>query len=233
MSQMTATARPLRSPRRVTTVPPLRVIPSRIGTTGNGVFAATCIGLLTLGLVALLALNTALAQGSLSLGALKRESAVLGDSTSNLQEEINRVSAGGALARRASELGMVRANERAYINLAKGTVTGEAMPATSLQAVSIVTSPTPAPDAAKKIASAGKSASLTAKKVATPAKPAVPAAAGAAGAGAAAANPTAPAATPKTSGAAAGAAAPATLVPTPRAGQPAPTGRPTTPIAPR
>ncbi|MFM6848751.1 MAG: hypothetical protein ACKOVB_06570 [Terrabacter sp.] len=143
MSQMTATARPLRVPRRGPAPTPLRVIPARITRTGNGAFVAICIGLLTGGLISLLLLNTALAQGSLAVGDLNRESARLGDTASNLQEEIDRASATGALARRAAEIGMVRMNTRGYVDLAQGTVTGAAEPATANNAFPIVTSPTP------------------------------------------------------------------------------------------
>ena len=143
MSQMTATARPLRAPKRAAAPAPLRVIPTRITHSGNGAFATLCIVLLTAGLIALLLLNTALAQGSLVLGGLQRESARLSDTASNLQEEIDRSSATGALARSAAALGMVRMNQRGYIDLAKGTVTGEPEPATRNNAFPIVTSPTP------------------------------------------------------------------------------------------
>ena len=147
MSQATATARPLRSParapRRGPTPMPLRVIPARITTTGHGAFASICVVLLTTGLVALLLLNTALAHGSLEVGQLKRESAVLSETAGNLQEEIDRASASGALAQQASRLGLVRANERAHIDLVTGKVTGTAYPATRALALTVVTSPTP------------------------------------------------------------------------------------------
>lgn len=154
MSQMTATARPLPATRRAPVRPPLRILPARISTTGSGRFATICVVLLTVGLIALLLLNTALAKGSLALGELKRESAALSDTAGNLQEEIDRASASGTLARRAAALGMVRSNQRAYIDLARGTVTGEAQPATRSQAFPIVTSPTPPPAAPKPLARA-------------------------------------------------------------------------------
>ena len=143
MSQMTATARPLRAPRRGPAPTPLRVIPSSITHTGNGAFVTICIGLLTAGLIALLLLNTALAQGSLAVGDLQRESARLSDTAGNLQEDIDRASATGALARSAAEIGMVRMNTRGYIDLSTGTVSGEPEPATKNNAFPIVTSPTP------------------------------------------------------------------------------------------
>ena len=144
MSQMTATARPLRAPRRgPAPVASLRVLPARMASTGSGAFATLCIVLLTAGLIALLVLNTALAQGSIALGQLQRDSARLTDTAGNLQEEIDRSSASGALARSAAQLGMVRMSERGYIDLAAGTVTGEPKPATKDLALPIVTSPTP------------------------------------------------------------------------------------------
>ncbi|GAB3071698.1 hypothetical protein GCM10027053_40760 [Intrasporangium mesophilum] len=143
MSQMTAAARPLRAPRRTPGPVPLRVIPTRIAQSGNGAFATICIVLLTAGLIALLLLNTALAQGSLVLGDLQRDSARLADTSSNLQEEIDRSSASGALALSASQLGMVRMNQRGYIDLGTGSVSGEPEPATRNNAFPIVTSPTP------------------------------------------------------------------------------------------
>ncbi|EWT03210.1 membrane protein [Intrasporangium oryzae NRRL B-24470] len=191
MSQVTATARPLRSPRRGPAVTPLRVIPTRIAHTGNGAFVAICVVLLTVGLIALLLLNTALAQGSLTLGQLQRESSTLRDTAANLQEEIDRASASGALARRASELGMVRANQRAYIDLAKGSVTGTPEPATRGQAFPIVTSPTPpaVTRQVKSILASGTKAAAAATPAATPTPTATSTA------------PSTPGATPTSSGA--------------------------------
>ncbi|GAA2479963.1 hypothetical protein [Terrabacter carboxydivorans] len=180
MSQMTATARPLRAPRRGPAPTPLRVIPSSITRTGNGAFATTCIALLIAGLIALLLLNTALAQGSLALGDLQRQSATLSDTAGNLQEEIDRASATGALARSAAELGMVRMNTRGYIDLAKGTVSGQPEAATKNNAFPIVTSPTPPAvlssvekvlSSATKVGAAATAASATPAAGATPTAP--------------------------------------------------------------
>src|SRR5690606_24448731 len=105
MNQATATARPLRAPARSprrATPPRLGVLPARMASTGNGAFASIGVVLLVAGLVALLLLNAALAQGSLELGRRQRESAVLAETAGNLQEEIGRASASGALAKKAS-----------------------------------------------------------------------------------------------------------------------------------
>jgi len=186
MSQMTATARPLRAPRRGPAPTPLRVIPSSITRTGNGAFVTICIGLLTAGLIALLLLNTALAQGSLAVGDLQRESARLSDTAGNLQEDIDRASATGALARSAAEIGMVRMNTRGYIDLSTGTVSGEPEPATKNNAFPIVTSPTPPAVTAK------------VKKVLSSATKASKAASATAATPSGAATPTTPGATPET-----------------------------------
>jgi len=200
MSQMTATARPLRVPRRgPAPVASLRVLPARMASTGSGAFATLCIVLLTAGLIALLVLNTALAQGSIALGQLQRDSARLADTAGNLQEQIDRSSASGALARSAAQLGMVRMSERGYIDLAAGTVTGEPKPATKDLALPIVTSPTPL-QVTKEVKGLLSSATSVATKAQTSAQKAAAAKAAeakrtkAAAAAAAAATPTAPSA---------------------------------------
>jgi hypothetical protein len=219
MSQMTATARPLRAPRRGPAPTPLRVIPTRITHTGNGAFATICIALLIAGLIALLLLNTALAQGSLALGDLQRESARLSDTASNLQEEIDRASATGALARNASEIGMVRMNTRGYIDLAKGTVSGEPEPATKNNAFPIVTSPTP-PTVTAKVKKVLASATKASKAAGADARDA------AREAGKAAKTKPDEAATPTLPGAAAGTGSTPTLGTTPGASTGQPTGTP-------
>ncbi|MEO7753940.1 MAG: hypothetical protein ABIS35_11055 [Terracoccus sp.] len=190
---MTATARPLRAPRRGPVSAPLRVMPARITNTGHGAFAGICVVLLTVGLIGLLLLNTALAHGSLVLGQLQRESRLLSDSSGNLRESIDQASSSGTLARTASSLGMVRANERAYIDLSTGTVTGEAQPATTNNALPIVISATPPVETTAKVSGVLSSATQAATKAEK------------------AAQAAAAAATPKTAGAAAGGAGAATL----------------------
>ncbi|MCU1538088.1 MAG: hypothetical protein JWP82_2439 [Humibacillus sp.] len=210
MSQMTATARPLRAPRRgPAPVSALRVLPARMASSGNGAFAALCIVLLTTGLIALLVLNTALAQGSLVLGSLNRDSARLADAASNLQEEIDVASASGALARSAAQLGMVRMGERGYIDLASGAVTGEAQAATKEGAFPIVSSPTP-PAVAADVKSVLSSATSVAAKAKTSAEKSAAAAQAAAKAAEKAAARQA-AATPSGAGAASTSSGAATL----------------------
>jgi hypothetical protein len=119
------------------------VIPARITTTGSGAFAASCVTLLVTGLIALLVLNTALAKGSIELGELQRESALLSEAAGKLQEQIESASASGALAEKASQLGLVRSKERAHIDIVTGKVSGTSKPASRSLAFPVVTSPTP------------------------------------------------------------------------------------------
>lgn len=177
MSQMTATARPLRAPRRGSSPAPLRVMPRRVAATGNGAFATFCLVLLTAGLIALLLLNTALAQGSLTVGALQRESTLLGNTAADLNQQIAAASSSAALAGKAASMGMVRSNERAYLDLSAGTVTGTAYPATTNQALAIVTRATPPP--ALSAADEKRLAAATAAVLAAVAPPATAAAAAA------------------------------------------------------
>lgn len=179
MSQMTATARPLRSgartARRTPAPAPLRVIPARVQTTGGAGFVGLCAGLLLIGLICLLLLNTALAQGAMGLSQLQRESSSLRVQTSSLQQRINDASSAGNLAQAASELGMVRSAGRGYIDLSTGKVTGEAMPAGPNQALTIIKSsskakiPTPLAVASADVDSVARKAATA--KVPTPDKP--------------------------------------------------------------
>ena len=150
MSQATATARPLRSPARAPAAraaapTPLRVIPARITTTGSGVLrgdlrhparhrahrAACCS-------------TRPWRKGRSSSADLQRESALLSETAGDLQEQIDSASASGALAQKASQLGMVRSNERGSHRhqrpaRSRGPPTRRAGPTPS----TVVTSPTP------------------------------------------------------------------------------------------
>ena len=81
MSQMTATARVAsRAPQRRAAAPqPLRVVPARAGQPGSGMFAALCLLLLVGGLMALLMLNTSMAEESFTLHKAQATSGELTD----------------------------------------------------------------------------------------------------------------------------------------------------------
>ncbi|MEV6974830.1 hypothetical protein [Kitasatospora sp. NPDC093806] len=86
--------------------------------------------LLGAGLLGLLALNTALNEGSFELSRLQRQTTVLTDEQQGLQHQIDQNSAPDALARRAAELGMVPGGGMAFLDLPNGgAVVGTPKPA--------------------------------------------------------------------------------------------------------
>ena len=143
MSQQTATARVAsRAPQRRTAPPqPLRVVPAAIGQPGNGVFAAVCMLLLVGGLVALLMLNTAMAEGSFTLNRLQNTSGELADTQDALTQAIDAQRSASTLAARAAKLGMVPADSAAFLRLSDGKVLGVASPATKQPGFTVVTAP--------------------------------------------------------------------------------------------
>lgn len=140
MSQLPAThpaTRPVR--RRPSTRGPLRVV--RGGAVARrGGFPAVCVGLLVGGLLTVLLLNAALAQGSFELGRLQATSSALADRQEALTESIDEQRAPANLARRAGRLGMVPAQSAAFLRLTDGKVLGVARPAEKDSTFTVVTS---------------------------------------------------------------------------------------------
>ncbi|WP_380284744.1 cell division protein FtsL [Kitasatospora purpeofusca] len=87
---------------------------------GRTPFAVLVVLLLGAGLLGLLALNTALNEGSFELSRLQRQTTVLTDEQQGLQHQIDQNSAPDALARRAAELGMVPGGGMAFLDLPNG-----------------------------------------------------------------------------------------------------------------
>lgn len=127
-------------PRRA----PLRAVPKAIERSGNGLFAVVCMTLLGGGLLVLLLLNTALAQGAFTLANLRTTSGVLADEEHALRQSLEAQSNSAALAQRAAALGMVPARSMAFLRLSDGAVIGVAEPAKPEPLV-VVTTPRPAP----------------------------------------------------------------------------------------
>lgn len=93
---------------------------------GSAWFPVLCVGLLLSGLVAVLGLNTAMAQDSFEVSALEARSASLTDTQDSLTHAINDRSAPARLADRADELGMVPVGSAAFIDTDAGTILGVA-----------------------------------------------------------------------------------------------------------
>jgi len=251
VSHGTAHARvaPRQGTRRAS-LAPLRVVPTAIQQGGNGLFAVLCMVLLGSGLVALLMLNTALAQGSFRLHDLQAQTGRLADTEASLTQAIDRQRAPGALAARASALGMVPATSMAFIRLRDGAIIGVAAPAKADQALNVVTTPvgprpapsSPAPPAAPTPAAAAPVPPAPTTPAATTPKPTTAAAPPAGRAQTP--GTTTPSAPPVPSVTAATRAPAATTAPVPTApapapappaspqAAPAPSNRPTTPATP-
>lgn len=106
----------------------ITVRPGRRPARGRTPFAVLVVVLLTGGLLGLLALNTALNEGSFELSRLQKQTTVLTDQEQTLQHQIDQGSAPDALERRARELGMVPAGSLAFLQ-DDGKVLGKPGPA--------------------------------------------------------------------------------------------------------
>ncbi|MGZ4611413.1 MAG: hypothetical protein ACXV2H_14255 [Actinomycetes bacterium] len=171
MSQQTATARVAsRAPQRRQAAPPqpLRVVPAAMGQPGNGVFAAICMVMMVAGLVSLLMLNTAMAEGSFTLNRLQKTSGELADTQDALTQAIDAQRSPANLASRARKLGMVPADSAAFLRLSDGKILGVASAAKQAPAFTVVTAPqatakTPSTQAPKPGVAQGPTTTVTTK----------------------------------------------------------------------
>jgi hypothetical protein len=187
MSQMTSTARvgARALSRPVTETPRLRVVTGAPLRRGDTALVAICATLLAAGLIGLLLLNTALAQGSFTLHDLRNTSDQLTDAQGALSQSLDASKSPANLAKRAADMGMVPAQSAAFLRLSDGKVIGvaqQASPGPGLNVVGMAPAPvvpkpataTPAPavkPATATPAPAVKPATATPAPAAKPAKP--------------------------------------------------------------
>jgi hypothetical protein len=105
--------------------------------------------LLAGGLVALLMLNTAMAEGSFTLHRLQATSGELADTEDALTQAIDAQRSPANLAARAAKLGMVPADSAAFLRLSDGKVLGVAKPAEKRPGFTVVRSAEATTKAAK------------------------------------------------------------------------------------
>jgi hypothetical protein len=119
---LTAAARRLRiaAPAPGAKRPALRVIPGGATSAPRAPFVALVLVILGLGLIGLLLLNSALQQGSFELRDLERETRQLRAVEAELVHEVAKQAAPDVLAKRAGALGMVPAEERAFLDVRDG-----------------------------------------------------------------------------------------------------------------
>jgi hypothetical protein len=149
---VSATARPARSLRAPAPASapsarkpraPLAVAPARVPRASSGTFALVVGGVLTLGLLGLLGLNTLLAQGSFAAHELAQQQAQLTVREQALQQEVAVLQSPQELARRALELGMVGSENPVFLDLRTGKILGAAKPGVRPPAVAKAAPATP------------------------------------------------------------------------------------------
>jgi hypothetical protein len=146
MSQMTSTARvgARAIHRPATERPRLRVVTGAPLERGGAVLMIICAALLAAGLIGVLLLNTALAQGSFTLHDLRTTSENLTDAQGALNQSLDASRSPANLATRAAEMGMVPAQSAAFLRLSDGKVIGVSQQASPGPPLTVVGTPSSA-----------------------------------------------------------------------------------------
>ncbi len=106
--------------------PQLRLVaPLRPEVASRGVFALIVGGLLVAGLLAMLLINTSLAQGAFVVSELRAEQAGLLEQADQLSQEVSAMAAPESLEAQARRLGMVPSQSPAFLSLADGSILGK------------------------------------------------------------------------------------------------------------
>lgn len=153
MSQMTATARALRTPvgltrtsrpARTRTTSPARSRPDRVSvaapvSASSVTFAALCVALLVAGLAVVLLLNTSMAKGAFVLARLQSTSTLLADEQNALQAQAAHDGSSAELMSKATAMGMVPSTSSGYIRVPDGRMLGVATPAKPILRPTVMT----------------------------------------------------------------------------------------------
>jgi hypothetical protein len=102
---------------------------ARTGVMSSSAFAIGALAVLSIGLLTLLVLNTALAKGSFRAHELRVQKAELAQREQLLRTQIQDASSPVTLTKRAKELGLVPATTPVFIRLADGKIVGVSYPA--------------------------------------------------------------------------------------------------------
>ena len=125
--------------------PQLRLVtPLRPERASRGVFALIVGGLLSIGLVAMLLINTSLAQGAFVVSSLKAEQAKLSEQEASLTQEVTALAAPDSLEQQARALGMIPSQSPAFLSLADGSVLGKPKASNVGPGAAVPAVPTPA-----------------------------------------------------------------------------------------
>lgn len=101
------------------------VSPLRPERASRGVFAVLVTALLGVGLVAMLVINTQLAQGAFVVSDLVQQKAQLAEQEAVLNEQVAAAAAPDALSQRARELGMIPSETPVFLRVPDGAVLGK------------------------------------------------------------------------------------------------------------
>ncbi len=102
---------------------------TRTGVMSSSAFVVGALSVLSIGLLLLLVLNTALAKGSFRAHELRLQKAELAQREQLLRTHIQHASSPVTLSKRAAELGLVPATTPVFIRLSDGTILGVPFPA--------------------------------------------------------------------------------------------------------
>jgi cell division septation protein DedD len=145
----------------------LRLVPDRSGRASSGTFAMFVGGVLAVGLLGLLAVNTALEQGAFAQQRLSTRQTALAQAEQALEQQVLREQSPENLALAAEHLGMVIGGTPTFLQIGTGRVLG--VPFVAQEQVSVQPAATSPAHAAPTTAAATKpTAKPTAK---APAKP--------------------------------------------------------------
>ncbi len=97
---------------------------TRTGVMSSSTFAIGALAVMSLGLLVLLVLNTALAKGSFRAHELRVQTADLAQREQALRTQIQQASSPVTLSKRAKELGLVPATTPVFIRLSDGKILG-------------------------------------------------------------------------------------------------------------
>jgi hypothetical protein len=136
--------RPVRRGPRPGAGPRLAVIQGFAGRRSAIPFALLILGVLGVGLVGLLMLNTAMDENSVRTARAQQRQAALTDREQELSQQLAGLTAPGALASQAAALGLVPNPQPAFIDPSDGRVLGSPSPAPT---PSPIPTPTPTPTA--------------------------------------------------------------------------------------
>lgn len=106
--------------------PHLRMVsPLHAERASRGVFALVVTGMLVIGMLVILVINTSLAQGAFTISELQTERATLGQAEQALAEQVAAASAPRSLEDRARAMGMVPSQTPVFLTVPKGRVLGK------------------------------------------------------------------------------------------------------------